>query len=100
MKFKFSKFWLFYSVVFTLILAGSAEARDLQQASNTYLNTIKNIAQILSPSGLIVGGMIMQIPSAEEFGKRILKGGLVGCLVAFGAPSFVALMRAMFGSIS
>lgn len=92
-------FWMTSAVLILAMSMDECWARDFASAGNTYVSTLKTIAQILAPAGIISGGIIQQIAGAEDFGNRVLKGGLIGCLCAFGGPAFVGLMRSVFGSI-
>jgi hypothetical protein len=92
--------WLIpFTVVGVLLCAELCFARDFGAAGRSYVSTLKTVAQILSPAGIIAGGVIMQIPAAEFFGKRVLTGGIVGCACAFGGPAFVSLMSNIFGGL-
>lgn len=95
-----SNFSLFAGFAFAVMLSTNPLlARDLVSASNSAANTIKNVAQVLAVTGVIGGGAIMQLPGAGDFGKRVMISGLVGCICAFGAPAFLALMSTVFGGL-
>lgn len=85
------------TVVALVMVPESVFARDLVSAANTQANTVKNVAQALAVTGVVGGGAIMQLPGAGEYGKRVMVSGFVGCLCAFGAPAFMALMHTVFG---
>lgn len=74
-------------------------ARDLISAGTSTANTIKSVAQVLAVTGVIGGGAIMQLPGAGEWGRRVMATGFVGCLCAYGAPAFKAMMTSVFGGL-
>jgi hypothetical protein len=73
-------------------------ARDLGAAATSAVATAKNIARVLSIFGIIVGGVLMQLPGLNEFGKRTVGAGLVGCLCAFGGPALISFFEGVFGA--
>ncbi len=79
------------------LFADEAFARDLASATSNYTSIVTRVAQGLSVSGVAAGAGIMAIPGASDWGKRIMAGGAVGTLAAFGAPSFVGLIQQVFG---
>lgn len=85
------------AVVILVMAPESVLARDLVSAANTQATTVKNVAQALAVTGVVGGGAIMQLPGAGEYGKRVMVSGFVGCICAFGAPAFMALMHTVFG---
>lgn len=87
-----------FLIVCFFALGSDAFARDIVSASNTAVNTVKSVAQVLAVLGVIGGGAVMQLPGLGDVGKRIAASGLIGCLCAFGAPAFMSLMRTIFGS--
>lgn len=80
-----------------LFLPEVAMARDLGGAATSAVNTAKSVARVLSVFGLIVGGILMQLPGLTDFGKRTLGAGVVGCLCAFGGPSLITFFESVFG---
>lgn len=93
-----NKTMLSFLIVCLLAFGSDALARDIVSASNTAVNTVKSVAQVLAVLGVIGGGAVMQLPGLGDVGKRIAASGLVGCVCAFGAPAFMSLMRTIFGS--
>ena len=75
-----------------------AFARDLGSAASSAVSTAKTIARVLSVFGLIVGGMLMQLPGLSDFGKRTMGAGIVGCLCSFGGPALISFFETVFGS--
>ena len=78
------------------LLSSDAMAKDLTSAAKSYTATVAQIAQGLSVTGIIAGGLIMQIPGAGGFGKKTLSSGLLGALCSFGAPAIQAFLQTIF----
>lgn len=72
-------------------------ARDLGGAATSAVNLAKNIARVLSVFGLVVGGILMQLPGLSDFGRRTMGAGIIGCLCAFGGPALVSFFQGVFG---
>lgn len=75
-----------------------AVARDLGSAATAAVSTAKTIARALSVFGLIVGGIMMQLPGLSNFGKTTLGAGIIGCVCTFGGPAFVSFLENVFGN--
>jgi hypothetical protein len=90
--------YTFAAFVLIALLSDDAMAKDLASAAKTYTSTVKAVAQGLSVTGVIAGGLIMQIPGAASFGKKTLSGGILGALCAFGAPAITDLLTRVFGA--
>lgn len=86
------------AIAAALVIPELAHARDLGGAATSAVATAKNIARVLSIFGLIVGGVLMQLPGLTEFGKRTVGAGLVGCLCAFGGPALISFFESVFGA--
>jgi hypothetical protein len=85
-------------VAAALMLPELASARDLGAAATSAVATAKTVARILSIFGIIVGGVLMQIPGLNEFGKRTVGAGCIGCLCAFGGPALISFFEGVFGA--
>jgi hypothetical protein len=88
-----------FLVLVVSVFGEAAFARDLVSAANTAANTAKSVAQAAAVLGVVSGGVVMQVPGAAEWGKRIAVGGIVGGICAFGAPSFYSLLHTVFGGM-
>lgn len=82
-----------------LVVSNEVLARDLVSASQSYVSTVKRVAQALSVAGVIAGGLFMQIPGASHFGRQTLTAGVVGSVCAFGAPAILSLLNSIFGGL-
>ncbi len=89
---------VFVVVALAALIPEFAWARDLVSASRSYATTVKQIAQAASVTGIVVGGLFMQLPGAGGWGRMVLSGGLVGAACAFGAPAFASFLTTVFGS--
>lgn len=74
-------------------------ARDLGSAANSAVSTAKTIARSLSVFGLLVGGIMMQLPGLSHFGRTTLGAGIIGCVCSFGGPSLVTFFESVFGNV-
>lgn len=83
--------------ILVTVLCEPSLARDLGGAATSAVNLAKNIARVLSVFGLVVGGILMQLPGLSDFGRRTMGAGIVGCLCAFGGPALVSFFQGVFG---
>ena len=79
------------------IFADPVLARDLGSAASSAVSSAKVIARTLSVFGLILGGLLMQIPGLADFGKRTMGAALLGCFCSFAGPSIVNAFESIFG---
>lgn len=86
-------------LVALLLAPNLAIARDLGSAASSAVTTAKTIARALSVFGLLVGGILMQLPGLSQFGKTTLGAGIVGCVCSFGGPSLVSFFETVFGNV-
>lgn len=89
--------FLLITAFIALALCEPVIARDLGGAATSAVNLAKNIARVLSVFGLVVGGILMQLPGLSDFGRRTMGAGIIGCLCAFGGPALVSFFQGVFG---
>lgn len=80
------------------ILPELSHARGLNEASREIVNQAKTIARSLSVLGVIVGGIIFQIPGLAMYGRSTMGAGLMGCACSFGGPILIQLIQNLFGA--
>jgi hypothetical protein len=80
-----------------MFVSAYAVARDLEAAATAATSKALLIGQSASVLGLVSGGILMNVPGAGDWGKRIASAGLVGSICTFGAKSFTGMLQQVFG---
>lgn len=87
------------AILAVILVSQSAEARDLVSAANSYTDTAKNIAKVVSLGGLIIGGIMFAIPGLDRFATRVFLGGVFSTCITYGAPIIISTANAIFGGL-
>lgn len=84
------------SVVFVLLVADVAVARDLVQAAQSAQTLFNRIGVAAISIGLTLGGILYAV-GAAQVGRMLLISGFVGACAVLGAPALISLVSRIFG---
>lgn len=87
----------FVSLFCLVLLADSAQARDLVDAAQSAQSMFNRIGIAAISIGFTLGGILFAV-GAAQVGRMLLISGAVGAVAVLGAPAIINLLGRVFGA--